>query len=289
MSAAMAAPTTEEVPRMTAAPDPPAGGYAASNAVSIGGRDVIVERVSARKASAAFAILRAIGAAIPDLMGKVSRFRAEYAEREAVYVDRSEALYRMRDRVAHFTEADWEAVGGRIKLTSDASLGDVIMHVFPDAIEVAEEHVYRLLALVTMSNSDVKAFRRDGSLKDKLTERADDLVDDAGLEELLELAVVAGEVIDRQLRGKTEELGDRVGNALRLVGLDPTRLAPQTSPTPTQTTASPATSTTTPPSSTPTSSTDSAAPTNGAPTQPSTNPSTSSSPSSGESSASEPS
>lgn len=290
--------------------------------VVLGNRTVTIERVSGRKASRAFAELRVIGRAVPELVKAAGRFRTEYEAANVIELDRARANLEYGPRpltddegavvtypeghpkagdlvildgpLANMTEEAWQAVGQKLTLPRSPSTGELVAAVFPEALDVAEDAVYRLLALFAMTNADVKSYRRDGTLKDKLDELADELLDDAGADELLELAVVAGEVIDDQFTRKANELGGRLGNALRLLGVDPEHFRAQTTPEGPQTTnlddgETPTTtpeSTSSSSSSRPTSSTDTDDSSDGDPTPPSTNLSSSSPPLVGASSSS---
>lgn len=294
--------------------------------LEIGDTLVALERVSARKASAAFAILRSIGADAPELITAWGEFQADYEASHVVELDRSQAFLRYGPRPlldagepvrypdtievngqaeAHpragelvlapspldaMSEEDWRASDNKLRLPRSPSWGETAAAVFPQALDVAEEHVYRLLALFVTPNDEVKRARRnEGGLKTLLDERVETLLDDAYGDELLELAVTCGELVDAQFMGKARQLGDRLGNALRLLGLDPDLLKaqqapqePQTPPsgeeTPTAST-SPETSSETPSSSRPTSASDTDAPSadgiptpSSAPTGPSSEP-----------------
>jgi hypothetical protein len=136
--------------------------------------------------------------------------------------------------------------------------------ILPLALELAEEQTFRLLALFTMSNADVKAARKDhpAGVMGALEERVEEILDDAGLDELLELAAVANRVITEQMRAKIEELGSDVGNLLRLVGMTPPASLTRSDGTESSAgsdTDEPSSSSS--PSSTPTSSTSSPSPT----------------------------
>lgn len=275
---------------------------AAPGTLTLAGQDVTLERVSARKASRILAELRAITAAVPDITRAIGEFVRSYEATNMLELNRTQARYQLPDRTAHMTDADWQAADGVLRLPESPATPEVIAAVFPLALDLAEEHVYRLLALFTMSNSDVKRARREGTLAERLEERADDLLDDAGFDELLELAVVVGEVIDAQVRGKVEALGDRLGNAMRLLGMAPTRSSSSPASEPAQSTSSspddeptddsePTAGSSTPSSSSsrPKSATDSPATSDATRSPSSTNPSTSSAPSAPDSTASEPS
>lgn len=184
------------------------------------------------------------------------------------------------------TEEAWAAAGHKLRMPRSPHWGQVLAAVLPealgdneddlvDAAEVelddksdpvagVERDVYRLLALFVMPNGDVKRYRNDGTLKQRLGEQADELLDNAYADELLELGVAVGELIDDQLGAKVRLLrkSGRLGNLLRLAGIDPDRASRQTAEEGPQTTeeeeepTDPETSTPTSPDSRPTSSID---------------------------------
>lgn len=257
-----------------------------STEIRLGDRDVRVERPSGRKASVALSLLKAITRAVPDLSSKYGRFVTEYEASHYVDLDRTQARLRFPQRpvftpegdlltddagdpvmapslVDSMTDEDWERSGQKLRLPRNPGREEIIAALLPDVVDTAEQEVAKLLTLFTLPNSDVKTWRRDGSLPDKLTEAADTLLDDCGIDEIIELAVIVGEVLDASTRAKVEALGDRAGKALRVFGLG--RPATPTEETPT-TDEIPGTPPTT---STQTSSTDSDGPSDGPPTPPS--------------------
>lgn len=276
-----------------------------THSVELGGRLVTIERPSGLKASRALALMRALSKAMPDLQGDLARFRRDYERENVLELDRVQAKLRFPPRplvddageylvdehdavrympspVDRLTDADWENAGGVYKIAASPSTPEIVAALFDRALEVAELHVYKLLALFTIGNRELKAARAAGNLDELLTTTADELLDDSFADELLELAVVVGETVDHHFVRKTRELGARTGKALRLLGIDlPTRTPPAEESTTTST------STDTPSDSRPSSSTDTAASTDGPPTSPSTPHGTSSS-SSGDSVSSTP-
>lgn len=270
-----------------------------AHTATIAGDTITIERPSGRKASRALAIIRALSKASPEVQRTMARFTTDYERDNVVELDRAQARIRFPPRpmideagdpvrddngnlvmvpsiIDRMTEEDWERSSHSLRLPKSPGTAELIAAVLDVALETAEDHVYRLLALFTIPNREVKALWRGGTLHDELTARADDLLDDAYADELLELAVVCGEVVDDSFVAKAKDLGGRTGNLLRLIGLEPSTM----SRTPTPTAASDPdaeTSTDGPSSSTPPSSTDAEPPTDGASTTPSTPPSTSSS------------
>lgn len=275
---------------------PPSSSSAApTNRVRIGDHDYRVEFPSARKASTALKLLRRVSATVKDVTKALGEYERDYAVSHRVELDRVQARMRYPARVVYgddeqplrkpdgelelaspldgLTEEDWERSGHTLKLPMAPTTAERIGAVFDLALEDAEDELYRVLALFTLSNDEVARYRKSSSLDDELAARADVLLDEGGLDEVLELAVVAGEVIDSRFRRKIDELGDRVGNALRLLGVDwapteaPTPETPQTTPETPQTDDSEEEGSS---NSRPTSSTGSPSATDGRPTSPST-------------------
>jgi hypothetical protein len=122
------------------------------------------------------------------------------------------------DPLAHLTDADWVASGNKLRLPRSPSFEERVMAVFPSALDLAEDEVTQLLAVLATPNKELKRHARDGSLGDYIKERADDLLD-APATDLMELAVASGEMVDEQFSAKLKELGDRAPNVLRLLGL----------------------------------------------------------------------
>lgn len=296
-----------------------------TNTVRLGDREVVIERPSGRKASAAFKRLRRISNVVKDVTKALGEFEREYAKEHVLELDRVQARMRypaqplVKDGelvreptlipsgrelddgepelvpnpragevvyapspIDAMTADDWQQAGHVLRRPEYPSQAERVAAVFDLALEHGEEELYRLLALFTLSNQRVTELRKAGgtALEEELERVADEFLDEAGLDELLELAVVCGEVVDEQFRRKAAELGaGRMGKALRLLGITLPQEAPQTpQEAPQTTTSGPEEEATPSSSSTPTSSTDSAASTDGGPTSSSTPPTTSSSP-----------
>ena len=265
---------------------------AAARTVAIGDRTVVLERLTGLKLSRALAIVRAAGTAVPKIVSTYGTFRQQYEREHSIELDRATARLRFGDELAHMTEEDWQASDNKLRLPASPTQAETFAALLPEVLDLAEEHVYRLLALLTIPNRELGRAWRDGSHVELLDRAVGDLLADSYADELLELAVVAGETIEAQFTAKARELGGRMGNALRLFGLDPATLrapatpeSPQTAPETTQTpsstspastTSDTSTSTTSPASSRPTSSTASESSTDGRPTSPSELPPTSS-------------
>lgn len=283
--------------------------------ITLGDEQVRLERPSGRKAARALALLRALSKAAPSIQTRWADFTRDYEAANYVELDRAQARMRFPrqpildddgapvyeptalpngdanpragelllapSRIDALTDEDWARADHKLRLARSPSAGEQIAAVLDEALEVAEGHVYKLLALFTIPNRDVKTMWREGAFAERLQERADDLLDDSYADELLELAVAIGELVDDQFRRKVAELGGgRVGKALlRFAGIDSEETT-TTTPTSTMEVAESPTSSSSdgPSASTPPSSTDTPAPTpDGDPTPSSTPRGTSSS------------
>lgn len=262
--------------------------------ITIGGQERRIEPFSGRKVNRALRLLKAIAKAVPELLDIRAEFIRRYEAANYVELDRAQALLRYGAPVAVTTpegelardaegrletvpspllamsEDAWAQTDHKLRLPRSPSTEEQLWAIFPEAFDKAEDLIVRLLALALMPNHDIKEHARKGDLDEHLGAAGEDLLDDALGDELLELAVAAGEVVDDQILAKARRLraDDRLGNALRLLGLSPESLTPSKSPDDTT------------PAPTPSSSTDSPEPSDGAPSASSS--STTSSTSSGD-------
>lgn len=188
----------------------------------------------------------------------VNRRRAELEADEQPEEEIERALERYRHELsAHRLEIPdevWKSEDNKLELHRDPTPMQIGAVVLPHVIDSAEGEVLRLLALIVTPDEELRAAKRAGNLDEVLAQKADELLFDAEIEDLLELAAVATEVLSEKLRGK----------ALRLRAAWQ-KLTGASSEEP----AKAETSETSGKSSNSTSSTDSPPPTDGQPTSPS--------------------
>lgn len=175
------------------------------NRIEIGDQTYTIQRLSTRKALRAGHLLTEILQQMPDIQEKVSAFTREYREQNKLRVNRATAELRWPDRVQAVSEEAWKSSDGYVEIPADPSLADYAGWVFPRVFEAAEQRVLRLVALLITSNSEYGNAARDGTEDDLLDRKADGLMDEdaAGL---VELAVVAGDVLSDQFEGKAARL-----------------------------------------------------------------------------------
>lgn len=209
--------------------------------VEIAGRTIQIQRFTLVKAMRVMTLLSLIQKSVPEITREMAEFRREYAAGNVLELDRVQAKMRYGPRpvlgedgeplmqdgeiltmpspIDRMTEADWDKSGQVLKLRQEPSTEELLAAVFPLAYERAEQPMTRLLALVAMDNADVERYVRSGEIWERVDEFVAEVIAKAYLEEVMELAVAVGEVIEGQVMAKTKELAGRAGNLGRLFGM----------------------------------------------------------------------
>jgi hypothetical protein len=233
----------------------------ASKTVKVGAREVVLQPFSLGKGLRVLHTVRYITQSVPKILTAWGEFGREYEAQHVTEIERTfarleyaprplmdeeplldgegraitdqlgQALVRRTpklidgvpvmgpDPLGHMSEEDWQASGNRLRIPRSPSTEERVAAIFPMALTLAEEEVSRLLALLSMSNAEVKRAAA-GDFPEALAARAEELMD-APAEDLMELAVAAGEMVEEQFMAKVKGLGDRLPNALRLFGMSP--------------------------------------------------------------------
>lgn len=124
------------------------------------------------------------------------------------------------DPLGHLTEADWEHSGQRLKIPRSPKREEKWLSIFEQAFEIVENQLLQLIALAVIDNEVLKTAAHGGGAEQVtmlLQEKGEELLDQGTLAELFELLIVTVEVCDQEVLAKLRQLGDRAGNALRLL------------------------------------------------------------------------
>lgn len=233
--------------------------------VKIGAREIQVEGFSGRKAIRAGKLVREILKRYPQVLEEMAEFTTRYQEKNVLWLERTEARFRLPEATAHMTDADWEASDGKLAMRQSPTEAELFMSVFPTVFDAAEELALQLCALPIVSNDELAQAARNANgpeaITDLLNERGERLLDEASYDQLVDLVLSAAEAAHEQIAEKLEGFKERAGKLRRLLGWSPEPEETPTTPEPTSTTSG---------TSGPGSSTDSPAPTDGEPTSPST-------------------
>jgi hypothetical protein len=186
-----------------------------SKQIQAAGRTITVERPSVGKGNQ---IIHAVGQLMHEWNGIADEDRpwvdAE-ADRRAVIITEAEAR-KVEDetpnRVWQWDGHDFET--GPFRLPQPPSMEERIIRAFPRLMAIAEPKVVRLLALLMMSNGDVKHARSQGddALDTAIEVQERVVLDDLGLDEALELVMAALDVA-KELAVPLGRLGLRIGSS----------------------------------------------------------------------------
>lgn len=186
--------------------------------VQIGDQTVVIEKFSLAKAMRVMTLLKLIRQQVPGITTAWADFRKQYADQHAVRLDRIQAKARFGEALDHLTDEDWERANQTFVIPGSPSAPEVFFEMFPLVYEEAEQATLRLLGLVSMSNDKVNQYVNKDDIWERVDEHVNDVIKPAGLDEIMELALAAFEVIDGQVLTKATDLKERAGNAARRLG-----------------------------------------------------------------------
>lgn len=189
--------------------------------VKLGDDELIITAFSTYKALLVIELLGEISEKVPDILQRRADFRREYEEKNSIWLTRAQARMRFPDDTAGVSDADWEKSDNRIPMRLSPSFSEEIAAIFPLIARVARKQTQTLIALVATPNRDLETWDDNDQVDEKLAEHAKRIAHRATPGQTLELAVCAAEAIEGEVTAAMAELGDRTGNALRLVGLKP--------------------------------------------------------------------
>lgn len=187
--------------------------------IQISGRTVTIERFTLAKAMRVITLLQLIQKLVPEVSRAWAEYRKEYAESYATEVPRIRAMAQFGASLEHITEQDWERAGQTLPVPGVPSQPEIFFQMAPLVYEKAEAVMLRLLGLIAMENELVNRYVAKGDIWERVDELVDDMIRPAALDEIMELGLVAAEVIDGQVLQKARTVGDRAGNVARLFGI----------------------------------------------------------------------
>lgn len=221
----------------------------AAKTVQIGDETISVGKFSTFKALRAGKLLTEILGAVPDLSEKLSIAAEEARKRNTVKISRAAAELRFdAEDLAKISEEGWKQSDGYLEMPASVSGLDVAAQVFPMVFEEANERVLELVALAITPNSTLKEADLSGD-GDAEVQKAIDVsrrkLVHSDLDELVEVLVVVGQVVEEQFAGKAGKIrAVAMSFGFRLPGSDQDETVEEE--TTTSTTSKPDTSTDSP-------------------------------------------
>lgn len=183
--------------------------------VKIGETTVTIERFTLAKATRVMTLLQKLQQEVPEISRHWAEFNRDYAESYPTKLTRIQAIYRFGVEVS---DDEWERAGQTFTIPGSPNQTEVFIAMAPLVYEQAEELVLRLIGLIAMPNETVKRYAKDGTIWDRVDEYVAATIEDAPLEDIMELVVVAAEMADQQVLAKARSLRTRAGNMAALFG-----------------------------------------------------------------------
>lgn len=210
--------------------------------VTLNGTEYELEKFKVSKGVRAITLVSAINKLAPELTKEGGRITREYGQEHFTELSRAQAFLRYGHPMPVFnedgtpvldvdgtvittpapitkmTEADWERSDHKLRIPESPPSELLMFELIPFIMEKAQEPVFRLFALVLMPNKDVTAFAANGTLWDRVDDIVNGVIMEADIDELMDLAMTAAELVDNQVRTKVKAGEEKWGNALRLFG-----------------------------------------------------------------------
>jgi hypothetical protein len=188
--------------------------------VKIGDAPATISKLNGFKAAEALGIISEITEQTPTLLQDLAEFTRQYETDHAQRMPRAAAEARFPQQAKNVSEAAWEASGNELVVPEPPGLEEQVAFALPKVYTVARESLIDLLALLITPNSELEQADADGrELYGKdgaLAEQRRKLLHDATLEQLVEVAAAAGEVLRDQLKAID---GGQLGKLLEVFGI----------------------------------------------------------------------
>lgn len=203
---------------------PEGDGPTAPREVEAAGKKYTISKFKGFKAFRIGKQLTELGEIGPEIQKAVSKFINEYRAENVEKIPRATLEFRYPAEAAAVSEKAWEVSGNVIELAQDPGQAEILAITIPKAFELAGDRVVDLLAWVVSDDKVLQEKDLAGGedLEAYIKEIKSELLYNADLDELLELAFAAQDVISEQMAGKAE----RARKLLAVVGLGETEAEP---------------------------------------------------------------
>lgn len=191
---------------------------ARTHEVKAGEETYTIRRFKGYKAFKIGRMLAGLGEIGPEISKAINKFVAEYRETNVDKIPRATLEFRYPEEAAGVSDEAWKESGGAIELSRDPSQGEILAVVLPTAFNLAGDKVADLLAWVIAD--DVILEQKDDEGEQAVVEYVNGLrkklLFSADVDQLLDLAIAARDILGEQMAGKAEA----ARSLLALIGLD---------------------------------------------------------------------
>lgn len=163
--------------------------------------------------------LTGLGEIGPEVSKRINAYVAEYREANVDRISRATLEFRYPEEAAGVSNEAWKESGGYIELAQEPSQAEILTIVLPTAFDLAGDKIADLLAWVVADDATLEEKDNDSeeAVAAYIGELRKELLFRCAVDELLDLALAAQDVLRDQLSGK----GEGARSLLKLVGLDP--------------------------------------------------------------------
>lgn len=187
--------------------------------VQIGDEMLPIPPFKGFKAIRAGKLLARVTTQVQDLWKRADEFEEEYRNTHSMRITRQEANLRGWEHIT-FPEGQ-----DHIEIPEPPADEQKFLEVFEKAFELIEDELVQMAALVLAPNKELKEAHnedRDGGVNNYLERRGEELLHEANIGQLVDLAVAVKASLEDELLGKKAALAG-IGNALGLRSLSPER------------------------------------------------------------------
>jgi hypothetical protein len=175
--------------------------------VKVGEEELSIARFRGHKAILAGAMIKRVMERTPQINDKISDFRKKYRE---------DNYFEITPRMAHLPQFQelygvspdmFKDDAAPIRFPANPDGQAIFMYIFPELFTLARDELMVLLALIVVSDRELSEADDADQVEDLLKKRGKQLLRDGYLEELMELTIVAWEVLKDQIMSNRERLG----------------------------------------------------------------------------------
>jgi hypothetical protein len=191
--------------------------------IKIGDRDRTIPRFSGYKVVRAGRIVKSVTKKYPEIMREAARFERDYERENTVRITRPMLLM---DKFASIRDdlkdADFSDKG-YIEFPTSPGQVEIVASVFPRIMDVAQDEIATLIALVLAPNSELAEKEEEEAIDEYLQKEGRKILFEADADQVLDLVVKAWALLREQFSQKFEGVGAGNLAALFTTGLDSAR------------------------------------------------------------------
>lgn len=166
--------------------------------VTVGERSITIARFRGFKALTIAEAVAEIARAYPELASKAAEFESTYIEENKLILTRPEVDLRYGEDSAQISDEAWQETEGKYELKRMPSAQERLAAMWPEILVAAKDPAMRLLAIVSLSNEELRDADEADRVAEAIEERRKELLHDGEPDQLVELFVKGAIVAQEQ-------------------------------------------------------------------------------------------